>query len=149
MAPQTIQGYETLIRSTPQKRGQAPIQPPFTRQYFFDPAVDPETNNGGATTYAYLEDSPRNPGEILQCRARRVLGHTGLIRYPAELAHKPRVIPEAIEPCGECRKRNVANDRGDAPRDAKPVATAGGSVALVGLNALLKTGAPLTVARAT
>ncbi|MBW9208137.1 SRPBCC domain-containing protein [Mumia sp. zg.B21] len=139
----TVQVYQILVKTTPEKLWEALVSPQFTAQYFYGAriSVTPE----GYEAYG-SDGSSWGDTEVMVFDPPRRLVHGWTSAYDPELASEPlsRVTWE-IEPrdSGVCLLTVVHDQLEQSPGTARSVAGVGWMTVLSGLKTLLETGEPL------
>lgn len=103
--------YVSYIRTTPDKLWRALTNPEFTRQYWWDRAVDSQWTVGSPVEYRYDEGRELDiVGEILACDPPKLLSYTFSDPAGRERGEKPSRVVFAIEPEEGITKLTVTHD---------------------------------------
>jgi len=141
--------YEVYIRTTPEKLWQAITDPAFTRQYFFEQAVESTWKPGASYRHRAPDGSLMIEGKILEIDPPRRLVQT--FHCPAKeetKADRPSRVTWLIEPLGEACKLTLTHDDFDGETATWSSVGKGWNPVLSGLKTLMETGKALRIGAA-
>lgn len=138
--------YETYIKAAPDQVWQAIIDPAFTRQYFYETAIESSFGVGDGYRYVLADGTPAAEGVIEVIEPGRRLTMTFRLLYDTALAEEPPGKVEwIITPAGDVTRLTVRHgDLFKSPRTWEHVRM--GWLPIVdGLKSVLETGSGLGV----
>ena len=147
VAAETVQVYQIVIRTTPERLWQALTESSFSRRYPFYMNVESTFQLGDPIRF--VDDGGRTAveGEILESDPPHRLVYTWVIRYDAKFSHETSRVTWQIEPQGDALcQLTLTHDVTNAPLTA-PHVTGGWPFILSGIKTLLETGEPLVITR--
>jgi uncharacterized protein YndB with AHSA1/START domain/DNA-binding transcriptional ArsR family regulator len=141
--------YEVYIRTTPEKLWKAITDPAFTRQYFYDQAVDSTWKPGAAYVHRAPDGTVRIEGEVVEIDPPRRLVHTFACPAKDETrGDRPSRVTWLIEAQGDACKLTLVHDDFDGETATYKSVGPGWNPVLSGLKTLLETGRPLALGAA-
>jgi len=143
----TVQVYQIVIRTSPERLWQALTDSSFSRRYPFYMSIESTFRLGDPVRF--VDDAGRAAveGVILESDPPRRLVYTWVIRYDAKYSHETSRVTWLIEPRGDSLcQLTLTHDVTNAPLTA-PHVTGGWPFILSGIKTLLETGEPLVITR--
>ncbi|MEO6125882.1 MAG: SRPBCC family protein [Ilumatobacteraceae bacterium] len=136
--------YEIYIKATPDQVWQAIVDPEFTKQYFFDTAIESAFAVGEGYRYVLSDGTPVAEGVIEEIEPGKRLAMTFRLLYDTALADEPPGKVEwIVVPAGEATRLTVRHgDLFKSPHTWEHVRM-GWLPILHGLKSLLETGSGL------
>jgi uncharacterized protein YndB with AHSA1/START domain len=143
--PKTV--YVIYIASTPDKVWQALTDPTFTRQYFFNFAVDVEPRVGGVFRLLAADGHVHVHGEIVEWTPPRRFASTWLVEGMKGYGELPEcLVSYEIEPSGEAVKLTMMESHSwDVPDAILKGGQTGWPKILSSLKSVLETGKPVAM----
>jgi len=131
--------YVTFIETTQQRLWQALTTPEFTRQYWFDRAVESDFEVGSPISYRYDDGRKVDiAGQILAASPPRLLSYTFLLDGRPD--EKPSRVTFESEQVGKVVKLTVTHDQFEPGSPTLPDVSDGWPEILCALKTLLETG---------
>ena len=141
--------YEVYIRTTPEKLWQAITDASFTRQYFFQQAVESSWKVGGEYVHRAPDGAVKIEGKILEIEPPRRLVHTFACPYRDDTRNdRASRVTWTIERQGNVCKLTLVHDDFDGETATFNSVGKGWNPVLSGLKTLLETGSPLALGAA-
>ena len=136
--------YEIYVKATPERVWQAITDPAFTRQYFYDTAVESDFGVGSGIRYTMGSGDPAIEGTIEEIDVGRRMAMTfRFLDDPALAAEPPSRVEWVITPAGDVTRLTLRHgDLFKSPLTWER-ARMGWLPVIDGLKTLLETGAPL------
>lgn len=147
VAADTVQVYQIVIRTTPERLWQALTESSFSRRYPFYMNIESTFELGAPIRF--VDDAGRTAveGEILESDPPRRLRYTWVIHYDAKFTAETSRVTWEIAPRGDTLcQLTLTHDVTNAPLTA-PHVTNGWPFILSGIKTLLETGEPLVITR--
>lgn len=136
--------YVSYIRTTPEQLWRALTTPEFTRQYWWDRAVESQWTVGSPVHYRYDDGQKLDiVGEILACDPPKLLSYTFTEPAGRKRDEKPSRVTFAIEPEAHITKLTVTHDDFAPASPTYQGVSHGWPGILSNLKTLLETGEPL------
>lgn len=141
--------YEVYIRTTPERLWKAITDPSFTKQYFYEQAVESSWKPGADYTHTSSDGTVRIQGKIVEIERPRRLVQTFSCPFKEETrTDRASRVTWTIEKQGDVCKLTLVHDDFDGETATFKGVGPGWNPVLSGLKTLLETGTPLALGAA-